>query len=114
MNEAVAQRKAPTRQTAAGEPPLLSVVMPAYNEVATIGEILRRVAENPLDKEVVVVDDGSTDGTAEEVEKFGGAFSISAAVRPPYYKYGGCASCNGCNCSVNGLKCKCPKLLGVT
>ncbi len=45
--------------------PLLSVVVPAYNERSTIDEILRRIAETPFDKEIVVVDDGSTDGTRE-------------------------------------------------
>jgi len=43
----------------------LSVIVPVYNEIRTIGEILRRVLEVPLDKEVVVVDDRSTDGTRE-------------------------------------------------
>jgi glycosyltransferase involved in cell wall biosynthesis len=43
----------------------LSVVMPAYNEIRTIGEILRRVLEVPVEKEVIVVDDRSTDGTRE-------------------------------------------------
>ena len=43
----------------------LSIVMPAYNEAATIGMILRRVLETPFEKEVIVVDDGSTDGTRE-------------------------------------------------
>ena len=49
--------------------PLLSVLIPACDEAPTIGEILRRVMANPLEKEVIVVDDGSTDGTPEEVEK---------------------------------------------
>src|SRR5215813_9518160 len=46
----------------------LSVVMPVYNEAATVAEILRRVREAPtcgLEREIVVVDDGSTDGTRE-------------------------------------------------
>ena len=43
----------------------LSVVIPAYNEAATIREILRRVQATPHDKEIIVVDDGSTDGTRE-------------------------------------------------
>lgn len=64
MDEAIHEDKQ-TEQ----ERPLLSVVMPAYNEVATVGEILRRVMESPFEKEIIVVDDGSTDGTAEEVEK---------------------------------------------
>ena len=44
---------------------LLSVLMPVYNERATIAEILRRVRAVPLDLEIVAVDDGSTDGTRE-------------------------------------------------
>jgi glycosyltransferase involved in cell wall biosynthesis len=52
----------------AGRPmtdPLLSVVMPAYNERDTIDEIVRRVLAVPLRIELIVVDDGSTDGTSE-------------------------------------------------
>jgi glycosyltransferase involved in cell wall biosynthesis len=43
--------------------PLLSVVMPVYNEKGTIEEILARVMAVPVRKDVIVVDDGSTDGT---------------------------------------------------
>ena len=45
--------------------PLLSVVMPVYNERHTIEEIVRRVHDVPLRTELIVVDDGSTDGTRE-------------------------------------------------
>jgi glycosyltransferase involved in cell wall biosynthesis len=45
--------------------PTLSLVVPVYDERATIREILRRVRAVPVDKEIVVVDDGSTDGTRE-------------------------------------------------
>ena len=44
---------------------LLSVVMPVYNERTTIDEIVRRVLAVPLRVELIVVDDGSTDGTSE-------------------------------------------------
>src|SRR6478609_6140101 len=47
----------------------LSVVMPAYNEEATIEQILGRVLDSPWVSEVVVVDDGSSDRTVELVEK---------------------------------------------
>jgi glycosyltransferase involved in cell wall biosynthesis len=43
----------------------LSIVIPAYNEFGTIREILSRVNAVPLEKEIVVVDDCSTDGTGE-------------------------------------------------
>jgi glycosyltransferase involved in cell wall biosynthesis len=43
--------------------PLLSVVMPVYNESATIDEIVRRVLAVPLRIQLIVVDDYSTDGT---------------------------------------------------
>jgi glycosyltransferase involved in cell wall biosynthesis len=45
--------------------PLLSVVMPVYNERTTIDEIVRRVLAVPLRIELIVVDDGSRDGTSE-------------------------------------------------
>lgn len=44
---------------------LLSVVIPVYNERTTIEELLRRVQAVPIPKEILVVDDGSTDGTKE-------------------------------------------------
>ncbi len=43
----------------------LSVIIPVYNEEATIREIVNRVRALPLDLELIVVDDGSTDGTPE-------------------------------------------------
>lgn len=48
----------------------LSVIIPVYNEVHTIGEALSRVHEVDLPKEVIVVDDGSTDGTREFLRRF--------------------------------------------
>lgn len=48
----------------------LSVIVPVYNEVDTIAEVLRRVREVPVEKEVVVVDDGSQDGTREWLQRY--------------------------------------------
>ena len=54
--------------------PLLSVVIPAYNEEAGIVSCLERVteylADQELDWEVIVVDDGSSDGTADVVDEW--------------------------------------------
>lgn len=44
---------------------LLSVIVPVFDERATIGELIRRVRAAPYDKQIIVVDDGSRDGTAE-------------------------------------------------
>ncbi|MCL4424407.1 MAG: glycosyltransferase family 2 protein [Firmicutes bacterium] len=43
----------------------LSVIIPVYNERWTIQEVLRRVGGTTYDKEIIVVDDGSTDGTGQ-------------------------------------------------
>ena len=43
----------------------LSVVVPVYNEKRTLEEILKRVKAVDIEKEIIVVDDGSTDGTRE-------------------------------------------------
>jgi glycosyltransferase involved in cell wall biosynthesis len=49
----------------------VSFLIPAYNEAGTIGEVLRRIAALDLDAQVIVVDDGSTDGTAAIAEAAG-------------------------------------------
>jgi glycosyltransferase involved in cell wall biosynthesis len=48
---------------------LLSVVIPAYNEASTIEQLVARVRAVPLEKEIIVVDDCSTDGTGEKLEE---------------------------------------------
>ena len=47
--------------------PRLSVVMPCFNESATIGEIVKRVLASPHTAELLIVDDGSTDGTRDQL-----------------------------------------------
>lgn len=57
--------KAPSGQ------PLLSVIVPVYNERPTIERVLQRLLDAPYpDKEIIVVDDGSDDGTTAELERW--------------------------------------------
>jgi glycosyltransferase involved in cell wall biosynthesis len=50
------------------EAPLVSVVIPVFNEAATVEELIRRVLAVPIRKELIVVDDGSTDGTSALID----------------------------------------------
>jgi len=47
----------------------LSVIIPVYNEANTVERLIDRVALVPVDKEIIVVDDCSTDGTREQLKK---------------------------------------------
>ena len=61
---------------------LLSVIIPAYNEATTIRVILERVARTPFAKELIVVDDGSSDGTRDILR------TIQAEFAPPAQSLG--------------------------
>jgi glycosyltransferase involved in cell wall biosynthesis len=50
----------------------LSIVIPVYNEIGTIEEILTRVQSVPQEKEIIVIEDGSTDGTRKWLQDFSG------------------------------------------
>jgi glycosyltransferase involved in cell wall biosynthesis len=47
----------------------ISVVIPVYNEIHTIEEIIKRVQHVNIQKEIILVDDCSTDGTREYLQK---------------------------------------------
>lgn len=47
----------------------LSIIIPVYNEINTILELLRQVKKTPFKKEIIIIDDGSTDGTREILKK---------------------------------------------
>jgi glycosyltransferase involved in cell wall biosynthesis len=46
----------------------VSVVVPVYNELAHLEELLKAVLASPVKKEIIIIDDGSTDGTREKLE----------------------------------------------
>jgi glycosyltransferase involved in cell wall biosynthesis len=54
----------------------LSVIIPVYNEVKTIDEIIRRVKATGLVNEIVIVDDGSTDGSRDLLAKLNETESV--------------------------------------
>lgn len=60
------------------ETPVLTVIVPCYNERGTIREILSRVIAVPVSKEIIVIDDCSTDGTRDIVQ---GLASSTPSVR---------------------------------
>ena len=62
--------------------PLLSIVMPAYNEHDTVEEIVRRVVAVPLRHELIVVDDCSTDGTRELLQSLQRELGFQLILQP--------------------------------
>jgi glycosyltransferase involved in cell wall biosynthesis len=56
--------------------------VPVYNERSTLETLLQRVLAVPVDKEVLVVDDGSTDGTTEVLRELAGRLPIRALFHP--------------------------------
>lgn len=60
---------------------LLSVVIPVYNEEATVARVISRVAALPLNLEIVVVDDCSTDGTREVLSLLSGIESVKVILK---------------------------------
>ncbi len=53
------------------DPKKILVIVPAYNEQANIRNTLKEISSSPLNVDAVVIDDGSTDGTAQEAQAAG-------------------------------------------
>jgi glycosyltransferase involved in cell wall biosynthesis len=54
----------------------ITVIIPAYNEINTIEEILRRVQKMEIANEILVVDDGSIDGTRAFLQEINGKNNV--------------------------------------
>lgn len=60
---------------------LLSVIIPVYNEQSTIARVISRVAALPLNLEIVVIDDCSTDGTGDVLKRLAGIESVKVILK---------------------------------
>jgi glycosyltransferase involved in cell wall biosynthesis len=63
--------------------PQLSVIIPVYNERYTVRELVRRVVAVDVSKEILMVDDGSTDGTADIVKSIAARYPEVRAFQQP-------------------------------
>jgi glycosyltransferase involved in cell wall biosynthesis len=62
--------------------PVLSVVMPVFNEAVTIDEIIRRVLAVPIRTQLIVVDDCSTDGTRDMLTRLQRDLGFTLLLQP--------------------------------
>ena len=69
--------------------PLLSVVMPVYNELATAEEMIRRVLAVPVRTQLIVVDDCSTDGTRDMLVRLAKDLGFTLLLQPANAGKGG-------------------------
>jgi glycosyltransferase involved in cell wall biosynthesis len=67
------------------------VIIPCYNERATVAELLRRVKEVPIEKEIVVIDDKSTDGSKDVVAALAQQWPEIRHILQPYNQGKGAA-----------------------
>ena len=61
---------------------MLSVIIPAFNEEKTLAQVIERVLALPLQPQVIVVSDGSTDGTNRIVEDYQKRGKIIGVILP--------------------------------
>src|SRR4051812_50223971 len=83
--------------------PLVSLVVPSYNEARTIAEVVRRAVATDLSLEIIVVDDGSTDGTAALLESLRGEVPALVVLRRGGNRGQGAAGPGGIAAATGGF-----------
>jgi len=62
---------------------VLSVVVPVYNEIGTLAEVVRRIRKSGVPCQIVLVDDGSSDGSRELIESWRGQPDLKIVLQTP-------------------------------
>lgn len=90
--------------------PLLSIIIPAYNEAATVAQVIGRVeaAELPdgFSREIIIINDGSTDQTAEALKPFEGRHTV---LHTENSGKGGACTCRSIVSTSNSLSARFPR-----
>ena len=77
--------------------PKLSIIVPAYNEASTIEQVLEKVTAvaltGDIQKQLIVIDDGSTDGTSQKIASFKNAHPTIELIYHKHEKNSGKGSC---------------------
>src|SRR5258706_13897593 len=90
----VASLEAVPRNNAAAPPAsdrwagFVSVIVPVYNEVAHVDELLQAIHASPVKKEIIIVDDGSTDGTRGKLRAMPLASDVTTGFEAKNYVIG--------------------------
>jgi glycosyltransferase involved in cell wall biosynthesis len=73
----------------------LSILVPVYNEAATVAELIRRVRQAPLVLEIIAIDDGSTDGSGAILDQLQQSGDVDQVIHHPGNRGKGAAIRNG-------------------
>jgi glycosyltransferase involved in cell wall biosynthesis len=67
---------------------VVSVIVPVYNEAANVDELLQAIQSSPVKKEIIIVDDGSTDGTREKLQALPSSADVTVVFHEKNYGKG--------------------------